>query len=182
MENNVTISARETIFRGQITEVVSKIENGHDDVSTFATNTLDIPFKMQEWIQIAGPLYLGKDSKDDVWVFMCIASRPNLMESQESIYGKHGFTRCEDNPLAFQRYYKQSEMYNMVDDIEQIVYAIAGTQKFIVGPEEFTKTALDKIAEERERQKKAKKSEILFGVVAAIIALIILGILSIFFA
>ena len=46
-----------TVLNGYINSVIRKIENGFNDVSTLTPDIEGIPFQMNDWIQISGPLF-----------------------------------------------------------------------------------------------------------------------------
>ena len=79
-----------TVLNGFISAVVSKIENGYDDVATLTPDIDAIPFGMRNWIQISGALFYGQAPQDDITVTICL---DGCNSDRLPIYQKYGYHR-----------------------------------------------------------------------------------------
>ncbi len=172
-EINKTHSPESVKFRNDVVTALRKIENHYSDVQSFAANVSDVtPFGNFNYsLQIAGPLYFEENNpKGDVYVEMQVAKGG----FQRNIYDKYGFEVLDDNSDRYGKWYSQDEMYKMVDELDEIVIAIAGRQLFLVGPDEVD-AELQKFLKNAERQKQQEKRLKEFNKILLIAFLVFVG-------
>ena len=86
---NLNSNMMKTVLNGYINSIIRKIENGFNDVSTLTPDIEGIPFQMNNWIQISGPLFYSDEPKGDIIVTVCINS---YVADKDSIYRRFGFS------------------------------------------------------------------------------------------
>ena len=114
-----------------VSEIIRKISNGYDDVSTLTTkaNQNRPANLLTEWIQIAGPLFYNQGKDGDIYVEIVIES---YTSNPSSVYNKFGFQRTDEQNTAdinYHKYYKQSETQNIANEIEELIVALTDQNK-----------------------------------------------------
>lgn len=127
---NVTeaISPHRIIFRSQVLAVLEKIKRGYNDVSTFSLVEEVGCIPLSEWIQIAGTSFFDGNTNDDIHVYLSIEGVDS--SNQKAIYESFGYNVVDGNPNAYEKWYEITETHLLVEELDQIVYSIAGEDKF----------------------------------------------------
>ena len=114
-----------TILNTFINSIVSKIENGYNDVATLTPDVDSIPFGMRNWIQISGPLFYDRPPQDDITVTICL---DGCNSDKLPIYQKYGYQRY-DNDEGITKCYHWDERGNIANEVEDIVVTLVGESK-----------------------------------------------------
>ena len=114
-----------TVLNAFISSIISKIENGYNDVATLTPDVDGIPFKMRNWIQIAGPLFFDRPAQDDIIVTICL---DGCNSDKLPIYQKYGYQRY-DNDEGITKCYHWDERGNIANEVEDIVVTLVGESK-----------------------------------------------------
>lgn len=168
-----------TVLNGYIHSIISKIENGYNDVATLTPDVEGIPFRMKSWIQIAGPLFYEGAKDDDIYVCICL---DGCNSEKLEIYQRFGFKK-EQNDAGLTKYYKQSEADKIAEELEEIVVTLIGeveANKFI-SDEEFTRISHEKVPTIQviDAKKQMKKKLVFLLIFSLIIVIVILGVVLI---
>ena len=144
-----------TVLNGFISAVVSKIENGYNDVATLTPDVDSIPFGMRNWIQISGPLFYDRPPQDDITVTICL---DGCNSDKLPIYQKYGYQRY-DNDEGITRCYHWDERNNIANEVEDIVVILVGANKAntFASDEMFTKIITDQQSAHEAETRKWKK-------------------------
>lgn len=152
---NVTksISLRRAKFRSQVLVVLEEVKNGYDDVSTFSPIEEVGNLHLSEWIQIAGAAALGGNPDDGILVYLSIKGVDSV--KQKAIYEGFGYSVSEGNPDAYEKWYQMSEIHLLVEELDQIVYSIAGDEKFgrFASPDEHKRVQSERAIASKRQQK-----------------------------
>ena len=144
-----------TVLNAFISSIISKIENGYNDVATLTPDVDGIPFRMRNWIQISGPLFYDRPPQDDITVTICL---DGCNSDKLPIYQKYGYQRY-DNDEGITKCYHWDERGNIANEVEDIVVELVGESKAntFVSDEMFTKileNQMQNAQTEASRQKK----------------------------
>lgn len=167
-----------TALYGFINSIVSRIENGFDDVATLTLDIDGIPFQMKNWIQISGPLFYGGAPHDDIYVTICL---DGYNSDELEVYQKYKYHK-EKGDEGMTKHYKWTEKDKIANEIEEIVVALLGEYKAnaFVSDEVFIKLANRQISVSKSNNRKSVKSQLkiyLLSVVFAVILLLVLALL-----
>ena len=161
-----------TILNGFISSIVSKIENGYDDVATLTPDIDAIPFGMRNWIQISGALFYGQAPQDDITVTICL---DGCNSDRLPIYQKYGYHRY-DNDEGITKCYHWDERYKIANEVEDIVVTLVGAAKAntFASDEMFTKIIKDQQSAHEAETRKWKKINVIVCICTAILAPLII--------
>lgn len=156
-----------TVLNGFISSIISKIENGYDDVATLTPDIDAIPFRMKNWIQISGALFYGQAPQDDITVTICL-ERCN--SDKLPIYQKYGYHRY-DNDEGITKCYHWDERNNIANEVEDIVVTLVGAANAnaFASDEMFTKIITDQQSAHEAETRKWKKTHLTVCLCAAIL-------------
>ena len=165
-----------TVLNTFINSIVSKIENGYNDVATLTPDVDSIPFGMRNWIQISGPLFYDRPPQDDITVTICL---DGCNSDKLPIYQKYGYQRY-DNDEGITKCYHWNERDNIANEVEDIVVKLVGVSKAntFVSDEKFTKIITGQQSAHKAEIRRWKKIKLIACLCAAIITPIILFLLA----
>lgn len=165
-----------TILSKFINSIVSKIENGYDDVATLTPDIDAIPFGMRNWIQISGALFYGQAPQDDITVTICL---DGCNSDRLPIYQKYGYHRY-DNDEGITKCYHWDERYNIANEVEDIVVTLVGAAKAntFASDEMFTKIIKDQQSTHESETRKWKKINLIVCICTAILVPLIMFFLA----
>lgn len=165
-----------TVLNGFISSIISKIENGYDDVATLTPDIDAIPFGMRNWIQISGALFYGQAPKDDITVTICL---DGCNSDKLPIYQKYGYHRY-DNDEGITKCYHWDERNNIANEVEDIVVTLVGAAyaNAFANDEMFTKIITDQQSAHETETRKWKKIHLTVCLCAAILAPLIIFFLA----
>ena len=165
-----------TILSKFINSIVSKIENGYDDVATLTPDIDAIPFGMRNWIQISGALFYGQAPQDDITVTICL---DGCNSDRLPIYQKYGYHRY-DNDEGITKCYHWDERYKIANEVEDIVVTLVGAAKAntFASDEMFTKIIKDQQSAHEAETRKWKKINVIVCICTAILAPLIIFLLA----
>ncbi len=175
---NLNSNMMKTVLNGYISSVIRKIENGFNDVSTLTPDIEGIPFQMNDWIQISGPLFYSDEPKGDIIVTVCINS---YVADKDSIYRRFGFS-IDDSGVN--KCYKWEDMNRIADEVEEMVIALVGeeTANAFVSDEVFIEISNSKIEQKRAKAEldiqKQKRTNFIIYLSLAILTPILLLLLA----
>ena len=160
-----------TVLNAFISSIISKIENGYNDVATLTPDVDDIPFKMRNWIQIAGPLFFDRPAQDDIIVTICL---DGCNSDKLPIYQKYGYQRY-DNDEGITKCYHWDERGNIANEVEDIVVTLVGESKAntFVSDEMFTKILENQMQNAKTEASRQKKRVILYTLGFIVLTLIV---------
>ena len=152
--------------------IVSKIENGFDDVATLTPDIDAIPFGMRNWIQISGALFYGQAPQDDITVTICLNG---CNSDRLPIYQKYGYHRY-DNDEGITKCYHWDERYKIANEVEDIVVTLVGAAKAntFASDEMFTKIIKDQQSAHEAETHKWRKINVIVCICTAILAPLII--------
>lgn len=164
-----------TVLIGFINSIISKIENGFDDVSTLTPDIDAIPFGMQNWIQISGPLFYGGEPHGDICVTVCL---DGCNSDKLAIYQKYGYHRGQGDE-GITKYYHWSERDKIANEVEDIVVTLIGVAKAntFVSNEVFTKIMLNQ-SNTRTNDVNMSKKQTFISICLAILILSLIAFVS----
>lgn len=156
-----------TVLYGFISSIISKIENGYDDVATLTPDIDAIPFGMRNWIQISGALFYGQAPQDDITVTICL---DGCNSDRLPIYQKYGYHRY-DNDEGITKCYHWDERNNIANEVEEIVVTLVGAANAnaFASDEMFTKIITDQQSAHEAETRKWKKTHLIACLCAAIL-------------
>jgi hypothetical protein len=165
-----------TVLNTFINSIVSKIENGYNDVATLTPDVDSIPFGMRNWIQISGPLFYDRPPQDDITVTICL---DGCNSDKLPIYQKYGYRRY-DNDEGITKCYHWNERDNIANEVEDIVVTLVGVSKAntFVSDEMFTKIITKQQSAHEAETRRWKKINLIACLCAAILTPIILFLLA----
>ena len=165
-----------TILSKFINSIVSKIENGYDDVATLTPDIDAIPFGMRNWIQISGALFYGQAPQDDITVTICL---DGCNSDRLPIYQKYGYHRY-DNDEGITKCYHWDERYKIANEVEDIVVTLVGAAKAntFASDEMFTKIIKDQQSTHESETRKWKKINLIVCICTAILVPLIMFFLA----
>ena len=168
--NKTTIN--NTVLNGFISSIVSKIENGYDDVATLTPDIDAIPFGMRNWIQISGALFYGQAPQDDITVTICL---DGCNSDRLPIYQKYGYHRY-DNDEGITKCYHWDERYKIANEVEDIVVTLVGAAKAntFASDEMFTKIIKDQQSAHEAETHKWRKINVIVCICTAILVPLII--------
>lgn len=147
-----------TVLNGFISSIISKIENGYDDVATLTPDIDAIPFGMRNWIQISGALFYGQAPQDDITVTIFL---DGCNSDKLPIYQKYGYHRY-DNDEGITKCYHWDERNNIANEVEDIVVTLVGAAKAntFASDEMFTRIIKDQQSTHEAETRKWKKTHL----------------------
>lgn len=159
-----------------ISSIITKIENGYDDVATFTPDIEGIPYAMKNWIQIAGGLFYGEAQKDDITVTICLDGYDS---NKLPIYQKYGYHRYDDDGCIAKPYH-WDERDKIANEVEDIVVTLVGTAKAnaFVSDEMFTKISENKLLSAKTEASKQKKQYLIVSLLCFVILTLIVSLCS----
>ena len=165
-----------TVLSGFINSIVSKIENGYNDVATLTPDVDSIPFGMRNWIQISGPLFYDRPPQDDITVTI---SLDGCNSDKLPIYQKYGYHRY-DNDEGITKCYHWNERDNIANEVEDIVITLVGAAKAntFASDEMFTKIIMDQQRAHESETRKWKKINLIVCICTAILVPLIMFFLA----
>ena len=165
-----------TVLNGFISSIISKIENGYDDVATLTPDIDAIPFGMRNWIQISGALFYGQAPQDDITVTICLEG---CNSDKLPIYQKYGYHRY-DNDEGITKCYHWDERNNIANEVEDIVVTLVGVANAnaFASDEMFTKIITDQQSAHEAETRKWKKTHLTVCLCTAILTLFIIFFLA----
>lgn len=159
-----------TVLNAFISSIISKIENGYNDVATLTPDVDSIPFGMRNWIQISGPLFYDRPPQDDITVTICL---DGCNSDKLPIYQKYGYQRY-DNDEGITKCYHWDERDNIANEVEDIVVTLVGESKAntFASDEMFTKICENKIQSAKTEASRQKKRVIVYTLCFVVLTLI----------
>ena len=172
--NKTTIN--NTVLNGFISSIISKIENGYDDVATLTPDIDAIPFGMRIWIQISGALFYGQAPQDDITVTICLEG---CNSDKLPIYQKHGYHRY-DNDEGITKCYHWDERDKIANEVEDIVVTLVGAANAnaFASDEMFTKIIKDQQSAHETETRRWKKITLIVCLCVAIVTPLLLFFLA----
>lgn len=165
------VSEARTVLYGYVNSIITKIENGFDDVATLTPDKDGIPFQIRNWIQISGPLFYGGAKNDDIYVCICLHGCDS---DRLKIYKRFGYRKEGDN-AGLTKYYKWSEVDKIANEVEEIVVTLVGESKAnaFLSDDEFAEMTKRQMADARTTAQRQNRKEWLIGLlIAAVISLL----------
>ena len=170
--SKISFVPAKTVLSKFINSIVSKIENGYDDVATLTPDIDAIPFGMRNWIQISGALFYGQAPQDDITVTICLYG---CNSDRLPIYQKYGYHRY-DNDEGITKCYHWDERYKIANEVEDIVVTLVGAAKAntFASDEMFTKIIKDQQSAHEAETHKWRKINVIVCICTAILVPLII--------
>ena len=170
--SKISFVPTKTVLSQFINSIVSKIENGYDDVATLTPDIDAIPFGMRNWIQISGALFYGQAPQDDITVTICL---DGCNSDRLPIYQKYGYHRY-DNDEGITKCYHWDERYKIANEVEDIVVTLVGAAKAntFASDEMFTKIIKDQQSAHEAETHKWRKINVIVCICTAILVPLII--------